>query len=335
MKGLHKVTAVLAVSISISNLAWPRPAAAPEWPSQDLREDRPGLSVMTFNVKGLPFPIATGRPQALARIGRRLARLRHEGRQPDVILLQEAFTRDAKAIARQAGYAFVALGPQPSSVLRDSDASQQDPAWTRGEGLGKWIDSGLMILSDFPIVRPHTMAFPDTMCAGFDCLAAKGVQIAWIKVPGQPRPIALANTHLNSRKASGVSRMRADAAYFAQTKRVRAFLEAAIDPATDLIFGGDFNIGNDPGRSAASRIDQGFVPGGQEATAAADCRNCTDGLKNDLLRVRKRDKDKQFFRAGPDLTLRAESIAIPFGAQNGGFALSDHLGYVVHYSLTR
>src|SRR5688572_2222947 len=69
------------------------------------------LSVMTYNIKGLPWPLATGRADAMDRIAGRLIDLRCAGRQPHIVLLQEAFTEEAAAIARTAGYAHVAFGP--------------------------------------------------------------------------------------------------------------------------------------------------------------------------------------------------------------------------------
>lgn len=335
MKGMHKIGAAIAVAITIGNLARPLPAAAPEWPAGETATPaHGGLSVMTFNVKGLPFPIARGRPQALAAIGHRLAELRRAGHQPGVVVLQEAFTNDAKAIARLAGYAHVALGPQHGDVVPASDRDAKGRTWYKGEGVGKWLDSGLVILSDYPIVRTRTMAFPDAMCAGFDCLAAKGVQVAWIAVPGKAAPVAIANTHLNSRKASGVSRARADRMYRQQVSALRAFLNRTVAPRGDLILGGDFNIGGDPGRLAATHASGGYVGTGLEASEAAHCANCAPALRDDLAAIRERDKDKQFFRPAADHGLMLDGITVPFGARNGGNDLSDHLGYIAHYHFT-
>ncbi len=333
MKRLYRTVAALAAALVIANVARPLPAAAPGWPNAPARAPREGLAVMTFNVKGLPYPLASGRPQALVRIGRSLAALRRRGAQPDVVLLQEAFTNEAKAIAREAGYAFIATGPDipPGTGTDPGSNPMRSPIWYKGEGLGKWIDSGLVILSDYPIVRRRTLVFPGSMCAGFDCLAAKGVQIAWIAVPGTPRPVAIANTHLNARKASGVAQGRADAAYRRQVAATRRFLAASVSPATDLILGGDFNIGHDPGRLAATRAGGGLVPTAREATRALDCHACTPVLQDDLAAIRRRDKDKQFFRPGAGETLQLSALEVPFGLTNGAAALSDHIGYVAHY----
>jgi len=58
---------------------------------------------MTHNVKDLPWPIAQGRAAAPRAIGDRLAAMRGAGRQPTVVVLQEAFIDEAKAIGDLAG----------------------------------------------------------------------------------------------------------------------------------------------------------------------------------------------------------------------------------------
>ncbi|HUD30797.1 MAG TPA: endonuclease/exonuclease/phosphatase family protein [Novosphingobium sp.] len=329
MKRLTRMSIAAMAAVIVLNLSRPSPAAAPEWPVLAPRPDDGTLSVMTYNVKGLPFPLAQGRPEALARIAEGLRRLRREGRQPDVILLQEAFIPEAKAIARRAGYAHVSIGPGTDHAVAapdERDTFLQQAAWMHGEALGRWLDSGLVILSDHPIVRTRRMAFSDAMCAGFDCLAAKGVVIAWVAVPGRSRPVAIADTHLNARKAAGVDIARANAAFARQARAARDFIAANVDADDDLIFGGDFNIGSDKARIAATRD---LVSGGAEASAEADCSACAADLRADVAAIRKRGKDKQFYRGA----MRLSRLDVPFGAAKGGEALSDHLGYVAHYAL--
>lgn len=325
MKRLIKTSIAAVAAICVLNLSRPSPAAAPEWPVLAPRGDDGTLSVMTYNVKGLPFPLAQGRAEALAKIARGLRDLRREGRQPDVILLQEAFIPEAKEIARRAGYAHVSTGAAPEDFAGGADENDgfvQDASWLHGEAMGRWLDSGLVILSDHPIVRTRRMTFSDAMCAGFDCLAAKGVVIAWVAVPGRPRPVAIADTHFNARKAAGVAVERANTAFFRQARAARDFIAANVDARDDLIFGGDFNIGKDKARIAAA---QGLVAGSREASAAADC---APEHRADVEAIRKRGKDKQFYRGA----LRLQGLEVPFGAGNGG-DLSDHLGYVARYAL--
>ncbi|WP_335660497.1 hypothetical protein [Parasphingorhabdus sp.] len=45
------------------------------------------LSVFTYNVKGVPWPLANGGPDALKKFGERLLQLGVKGQQPDIVLL--------------------------------------------------------------------------------------------------------------------------------------------------------------------------------------------------------------------------------------------------------
>jgi endonuclease/exonuclease/phosphatase family metal-dependent hydrolase len=336
MKPPRLIAALAFSALALTSPPHPSPAAAVFDPVQTGDAAPDELSVMTYNVKGLPFPAALARGDALANIGHRLARLRRAGKQPHVIALQEAFTSDAKAIAALAGYRYVAIGPQPDD--RKDLTAEAMPApfragarWLKGETEGKWIDSGLVILSDYPIRRSARMAFPADTCAGFDCLAAKGVLVAWIDIPGLARPVAIADTHLNSRKASGVSPQRADAAYDHQLGDLHEFLRQTVAPETALVFTGDFNIGHSaPRRAAAQELQEIFHQ--DEATLKAE-QDSAALASPDIAAVLKRGKDKQFFRPGQNVPLRFESMSVPFGLANGAYDLSDHLGFVVHYAL--
>src|SRR5204862_8341823 len=75
-------------------LTFPAPATedTPPAPFQPVGPIRPvTLSVMTYNVEGLPWPVRRGRGSQLKAIGEQLAALRARGLQPDVVLLQEGF----------------------------------------------------------------------------------------------------------------------------------------------------------------------------------------------------------------------------------------------------
>jgi len=333
VKRLRMLTLATLAGILALNLSLPSPAAVSPEPVHARPHAAGELSVMTYNVKGLPFPAAFGRAGKLAEIGQRLGYLRRAGLQPHVVLLQEAFIPEAKAIARTAGYAHVATGPQISDVRNIPMNLAAGSSWLKGESLGKWVDSGLVILSDYPIVRTRKMAFPADMCAGYDCLAAKGMLLAWIKVPGHDMPVAIADTHLNSRKASGVDVSQANAAYELQVTAARNFIRANVAADAAIIFGGDFNLGHDPRRLAAEAADGGIVPGAREATSLANSIDTTGMTKRDRAAILSRAKDKQYFRAGTDDRLALRDLEVPFGIGNGGSDLSDHLGFIASYAV--
>jgi endonuclease/exonuclease/phosphatase family metal-dependent hydrolase len=116
----------------------------------------------------------------------------------------------------------------------------------KGEGWGKWGSSGLWVLSDHPInwVKSHAYRY----CAGLDCLANKGVMLVSLEVPGLPTPVEIADTHLNSKGASGVPRNRNRMAHHLQAEELGHFMETDRTPGAPLIVGGDFNVMHAPDR---------------------------------------------------------------------------------------
>ncbi len=292
---------------------------------------------MSYNIKGLPWPIAVGREEAISAIGRRLAAMRSSDAQPRVVLLQEAFGDAANALGQAASYRFVVTGPQ---VSRSDDpqplgqAFAEGAQWIKGEESGSVVDSGLAILSDYPVIKVERYAFPEGACAGYDCLAAKGVLVAWIDVPGAGEPIAVVNVHLNSRRATHVASERADRAYTWQVAAVREFLSSVLPSGSPVIFGGDFNTGRVPARVAA--VSQPFI----DATQIDGLKTVLTeggvvvGSQNETQRIVDRNKDKILFRDGVRVALRPERAWVPFPITSQE-PLSDHAGFVIDVSLDR
>lgn len=302
------------------------------------------LSVMTYNVMDLPWPVAFGRADALGRIADRLAALRRAGRQPHIILLQEGFSSEANLLARRAGYAHVATGP--GSGLRTTIAARTDDhgfmqaaRWDRGETAAKQLNSGLLILSDYPIVGIDRMAYPDFACAGFDCLANKGVLIAHLAVPGFDRPVSIVNTHLNARKAAGVTIARSQRAFERQAGLLADFVRAHVPAGQPMILGGDLNIGGDRNRIHAffgrwAQAGMGFVAahlGGARRALAGNILSDAD-THRDLERASARSKDWLFARDAGGQPMRVAHAAVPFGTEADGNPLSDHFGYMIAYA---
>ncbi len=299
---------------------------------------------MTYNIKGLPWPVAMGREEALDGIANRLALLRKTGRQPHIVLLQEAFTPEAMRIAARAGYVHVAQGPDAIQLSRaagdQADRSYLAQArWDRGEGIGKQLGSGLQILSDYPIVRVDRMVFPDFACAGFDCLANKGVLIAHLKVPGFDQPVSIVNTHLNARNAAGVSVERTYRAFSRQVDLMTQFVAAHVPATQPMILGGDMNIGKDARRADVfftrfARAGMTFIaPNLGSAGRALAQSACTDpAMRRDLAFASGRAKDWMFARDARQRPLQVVAARVPFGSEPTGVPLSDHFGYVIDYA---
>ncbi|MBX7502159.1 endonuclease [Qipengyuania sp. YG27] len=292
---------------------------------------------MTYNIKAQPWPLATGRADAVAAIGERLAAMRAAGRQPNIVLLQEAFTPQARSIAAAAGYRFMARGPTRApdrgNTLLGADFAAAS-RWDRGEESAPVLDSGLLILSDYPIVRSESIAFPAGACAGFDCLASKGVMIAWVAVPGQGEPVAVVNTHLNSRNSTHVSVARADRAHVWQVAALRETVLQNISAGTSTIFGGDTNVGLVPSRQA---VFDAHAPLGASSRDAL--KEALVGLKVDPGSLEEadgvvaRNKDMIIFADGRSRHFEILDASVPFPV-NGPDALSDHAGFVVRFQLS-
>lgn len=293
------------------------------------------LSIMSYNIKGLPWPVAIGREDAIFKIGQRLAKMRSRDTQPRVVVLQEAFGDAPHTLGRAAGYHFVVTGPRLSRRPTSPPLGQQfaqGAQWIKGEARGSVIDSGLAILSDHPVTRVERYAFPEGACAGYDCLAAKGVLVAWIDVPGAAEPIAFVDTHLNSRSAARVGTERADRAYAWQVAAVRTFLSRVLPPDTPVILGGDLNTGRVPARLAAAArpLMKGVQVDGLRAVLAKEA--VAVGSQNEAQRIIGRNKDKIVFRDGGRIRLRPERAWVPFPVASQE-PLSDHAGFVIALSL--
>lgn len=303
--------------------------------------DVPSLSVMTYNIKGLPWPVAWGREDALDRIADRLALLRRTGKGPQVVVLQEAFTGRAMRLARRAGYAHAVFGPDPmlanpTPATRDDAAYLADARWDRGEGAGKLTGSGLVLLSDHPVVGVDMMSFPDFACAGFDCLANKGVMIAHLRLPDGTMA-SVVNTHLNANKASGVGRPRALHAFARQADLMAGFIARHVPAGRPLVIAGDMNVGRYPDRQQAffapfaRHAGLGFVAPGR-AVAAVALRGAADLMpehRDELATLAGNGKDWIFARGA-----RVDRATVPFGEEADGPPLSDHYGHMATLRLS-
>lgn len=296
------------------------------------------LSVMTYNVKGLPWPVASGRPAAITEIGSRLRAMRGAGVQPNLVMLQEGFSEEARKLGTFADYRYVAFGPDTAPEMARPPLGMAFAAHEqrlKGEGVGSLLNSGLVILSDYPIIRTARYAFPAGACAGFDCLAAKGALVAWVDVPGAGRPVAVVDVHLNARKATMVSIGRADAAYFWQVASVRRFLGRVVSADTPVIFAGDLNIGIYGDRTAA--FSAPIIGSGQREVlpeVLAEGKVPLPSLR-EALGVVERNKDKIFARNAGGIALTPQRAWVPFGVANTASPLSDHAGFVVDFTLSK
>ncbi|RST31402.1 endonuclease [Sphingomonas ginkgonis] len=265
------------------------------------------LSVLSYNIHGLPWPIVHDRTRDLQAIGDRLAAMRAAGTQPHLVLLQEAFTGHAKAIGSIAGYPYAVRGPDSRGDLEDS---------------------GLLILSDYPVLGSERIVYRRGACAGLDCLSNKGALLVRVAVPGLAQPLAVVDTHMNARARSCAGRRHSDRAYAAQVEELRQFVASRILPGTPAIVGGDMNVGRAAARTALVTGDQ-LLAGSDDAvrTALAGAAPVDDPAAAAV--IARRNKDWLFARGDQAVTFRLASLSVPFPRGT----LSDHGGYIARYAL--
>jgi endonuclease/exonuclease/phosphatase family metal-dependent hydrolase len=159
---------------------------------------------ISYNVWGLPVPFKLNHDH-LEKIQRSLFYY-----EPDVVALQETFTKRSRVFESTPGLPYFAYGP--------------------GKGKGKPQNSGLMTLSKHPIVKTKHLKF--NKCSGFDCLSAKGVLLTTIELPGG-RQLDIYNTHLNAGKNKKSK--------WSQIKQVVEFIKEN-STTNAYVVHGDFNI---------------------------------------------------------------------------------------------
>lgn len=301
------------------------------------------LSVLTYNVEGLPWPARRSRSRQLDEIGRRLAEMRRRGEAPDVVLLQEVFTSAAGRIAERSGYANRVRGPGRRTP-RQATSESADPALVdnrkllKGERFGRLLSSGLYVLSDYPVIASASQPFRRRECAGFDCMANKGVQHVRIAIPGVPAGIDLFNTHLNSSRSSRVGRRRSLRAHRLQVEEVARFIAARRDQRAPMIYGGDLNMRHN---------DERFAHFDDTVPHALVHRHCADPAAGCKVAISWDDdapwmdtQDQQGFAdgaagaGGTRVTVRPVQVEAMFDAPWRGARLADHDGLLVTYRLS-
>lgn len=334
--------AILAIMAPMAIAAFPPTTSPFAMDLQSLPASK--LSILTYNVEGLPWPLRFGRSEAFGSITKRLLMMREAGRQPHIVVLQEAFTADAKRIGRESGYRYIVDGPTQDE-LGEGPATAADAAFAasgrflHGERSGRVLGSGLQILSDYPILAVRRAPFPQYACAGFDCLANKGMLMALIAVPGFATPVAVVTVHLNSHKASHAAYVRADYAYRRQVDALDRFLARNVAPKLPLIVAGDFNVGRIEGRRAYLMAHAAKWWNGRDGVRMSDAYDdcsrqeaaCGRFLDADAHYSFRRARDWQFMMPGQATALKVARIAAPFGHDSQGQMLSDHVGYIAYY----
>lgn len=303
--------------------------------SNDGRTALAHLDVLTYNIEGLPWPARRNRTPFLDEIGRRLAAFRAEGKAPDIIVFQEVFTNAAARAIVATGYPSIASGPHRGS--RQAHNLERDLPGRRrilkGEIRPNLKSSGLVIATDYPIVVANYAPFARGSCAGFDCLSNKGMLFAQIAIPGVPGTIDVFNTHMQSRRSSGVEPDRFHAAHARQTAELSAFARANGDLSTPTIIAGDFNMRNNVETRQyvfARKLPMESVHRFCQLRPD-ECEVLEDWTYEDQWR---RVQNKHMFLSGDTVKIRPIQAKGMFDGGPSGPVLSDHYGFRVVYELS-
>ncbi|MFZ2997014.1 endonuclease/exonuclease/phosphatase family protein [Sphingobium sp.] len=291
------------------------------------------IDVLTYNIEGLQWPARKGRAEHLGKIGDILRSLNLTGNAPDVVLFQEVFSPSARTAVKESGYPALAGGPKRTAAAEDRveavRAGKRRP--TKGELGIRFTGSGLVIASRYPITEVYSDPYSRRTCAGFDCLSNKGVMLVRIAVPGVPKPIDIANTHMNAQKASKVRPERHLAAHRFQSQELELFLWRHHDQANPLILGGDFNM-----RRSRERFDlfQSHIP------LRLVHEQCLSDPKCDVRMSWNGDapwmdtQDLQFYTSAERIRIVPIRVEAMFDGSPDSPRLSDHDGLRVTYQLS-
>ncbi|NIJ39338.1 endonuclease/exonuclease/phosphatase family metal-dependent hydrolase [Sphingopyxis panaciterrae] len=301
--------------------------------SADGRERTATLSVLTYNLEGLGWPARKGRARELRAIGAQLAAMHAAGTAPDVVLFQEMFSGAAKHAVAASGYPAIVPGPRRTTRPMIS-ANERMPGKSKplkGEIGIRLLGGGLAVASRYPIVETRVNAYGLRSCAGFDCLANKGIMLARIALPGVPVPVDIYNSHMNSRHASRVSEARNREAHARQAVQASRFIAATENMAHPLIFGGDFNM-----RHSEARWEE-FSEYHPLMLVHEMCIDRTSGCEVKMSwdgdAPWMDTQDLQFFANGERMEVRPIRVEAMFDGGASGPRLSDHDGFLVTYEL--
>ncbi|MGK5088701.1 endonuclease/exonuclease/phosphatase family protein, partial [Bdellovibrionota bacterium FG-2] len=274
-------------------------------PAQPILEHgQMNLRILNYNVHGLPLP---GFDTAhFGHIGRVLKQRRLQGTAPQIVAIQEGFHKRIVDLINEAGYPYSKAGPGPTF-----------------ERTG----SGLIILSEFPIVAVKTMTFNIDNFAGVDINARKGIEYTQIQLPGLATPLEVLDTHLQADYDDAFTPLyESIAARRRQIKELGIFFNSVTSQNGPLVFGGDFNTNPTIGdyfdiisQTYLTDAAEGCLPRGR-CTGAVDP---FDDLSHSL--------DHQFYRPSASVKMEPISYDKTFTELVNGKPLSDHDGLEVVY----
>jgi endonuclease/exonuclease/phosphatase family metal-dependent hydrolase len=273
------------------------------------------LTFLTFNFWGLPdlgfrvlSPLRTERAEELCR---RFSEVSKKREGWDVIFLQEVWVAEDRARFTHCGYSYV--------------ADEEDDSLP--------LDSGLMILSRYPLAQVQRYTYP--MQAGMghltedgEGLARKSALVALVNHP-MAGAIWVANTHLVSdyRASSGGN----DTYLELRRQQFSAFLSwtEEVSWGRPLVIGGDWNFGpKDPlwDELRPTLAQASEAPGADQAATLAP--------PNTMHAVTEGKVDHLFGLQGAVAHQGGIALTAPLKVDDLSISLSDHWGFSTNFSFS-
>lgn len=322
----------------------PKPADLPQLSAKNVvivKNEKTGdrsvvISVLIYNVAGLPWPIRSKTGPAMARL-RVAFQEEFSAQQPDVLMLQEAFVPSATSLVKSANIENFVTGPSAGSrtTLEGPTLDTEFKKARRrnkGEKSAKLLNSGLVLATNYGINNVTNEPFGKKMCAGFDCMSNKGLMLVELDIPGVPAPLFILNTHLNSRGSSGVANERSLYAHNRQVDYMVELFARDWKGRGPLIYGGDFNT-----RNSADRFEykDARLPGELAHRFCYSNRDqCAVELSWDSDEPWLDTQDLQGYANGGGLRIEPVAIAAVFDQPVDGKKLSDHDALKVTYRIS-
>lgn len=313
LTGFAAIISLVSVAASLNintahGFAKPRARPSQPIPPPEPVLEHGGLTikVLSYNVQGLPLPWFDTRQ--LAEIGRQLRFRRSQGTAPHIVAIQEGFHVDIINLINEAGYPYRKDGPGPT--------------------FGR-AGSGLIILSEFPIVGSNQMIFNYANTAGVDWNSNKGVQHVQIRLPGLAEPLDLLNTHMQADYNDAFTPLReTQAARRRQIIEAGDFMWRSARKDSALMFVGDFNTNTKLGDYFDIVARTFLTDPAETCSFNSICR-----VNVDPRRDMEESVDHHFYRNGARVSVTPLSYEKVYRDPINGRRLSDHDGLEVDYSI--
>jgi endonuclease/exonuclease/phosphatase family metal-dependent hydrolase len=250
---------------------------------------------LTYNIWGLPGWINGASPDRFGRIADELERLR-----PDIILLQEVWTRRAREVVPDGDWWVASTGPR----------------------FAFWGRNGLVLLSRFEMAGGEFRPFEAGLLP--DSIMNKGALKVTLRLPGGDR-VNVWNVHL---QAGASPTGRAARARSRQIRQLLRWVKETDDGQVADIVGGDFNC--TPGTANFRELEEEFGPA--LGTSAGEARPATYGWLSPRT-GEAQTLDHVFVLERSSWRLRGARTGLAFDSPRVDRRLSDHRGVTAAFWL--